>query len=226
MIPFEAFRSRAYARHGEDELESRFPALLSPEALRGVPDDRCLSAMSMRVFAAGFRWQVIRAKWDTTEEAFEAFDPHKVAAYGESEIDSLAQDKRIVRNRPKIVSTVNNARFVREVADEHGSFAAWLADWPADDTIGLWQALKDGGDRLGGDTGAWFLRMVGKDTFRLSGDVVACLVEAGVVDKKPTGKRDLAAAQAAFNEWSAESGLPLAHVSVVLACSAGEVYEP
>lgn len=225
MIPFDDFRSRAIARHGEDELEARFPAVLAPADLRRVADDRCLSAMTKRVFAAGFRWAVIRAKWDTFEEAFEGFDPHKVAAYGESEVDSLSQDKRIVRNRPKIVSTIDNARFVCQVADEHGSFASWLADWPADDTVGLWDALKKGGSRLGGDTGPWLLRLVGRDTFRLSSDVVACLIEAGVVDKKPTGKRDLAATQVAFNRWRDESGLPLSQISVVLACSAGEVYE-
>ncbi|MCP4869631.1 MAG: DNA-3-methyladenine glycosylase I [Proteobacteria bacterium] len=225
MISFDEFQSRALARHGEDNLEARFPTVLPADELRKVTDDRCLAAMSKRVFAAGFRWAVIRAKWDTFEEAFEGFDPHIVAAYGESEIDSLAQDKRIVRNRPKIVSTINNARFVVQTADEHGSFASWLADWPATDTIGLWAAMKQGGDRLGGDTGAWFLRLIGRDTFRLSGDVVACLIEAGVVEKKPTGKRDLAATQEAFNQWAEESGMPMSHISVVLACSAGEVYE-
>ncbi len=224
MLPFAHFHDRARARH-EDGLEDRFPRVLSSDEIRATGDDRMLSAMSKRVFAAGFRWRVIEAKWDGFEEAFEGFDPGTVAAFGDSQIDSLAQDRRIVRNRPKIVSTVNNARFVCRIADEHGSFAGWIADWPAEDTIGLWAALKAGGDRLGGDTGPWFLRLVGKDTFRITGDVVACLMEAGVVTKKPTGKRDLAATQEAFNAWADESGLTLGQVSTVLACSAGEIYD-
>lgn len=78
--------------------------------------------------------------------------------------------------------------------------------------------------RLGGDTGPWVLRLVGYDTFRLSGDVVQCLIDAGVVDKKPTSKKALAATQAAFNAWRDETGLGYGALSVAAARSVGEVY--
>ena len=91
--------------------------------------------------------------------------------------------------------------------------------------MGLWAELKARGARLGGDTGSWVLRMVGKDTFRLSADVVAALIEAGVVTKKPTGKRALATVQEHFVAWKAETSLTMAQLSMVCACSAGEVYD-
>ena len=50
-------------------------------------------------------------------------------------------------------------------------------------------------------------------------DVVKALVEQGIVDKEPTSKRDLGAAQAAFNQWREESGRDLCQISRVLACS-------
>lgn len=224
MIPLATFYDRAVARHGEDELRSRFPHVATSAQLAALPDHRYLSAMAERVFAAGFRWKVIKAKWDGFEEAFNGFDPGWVAGLDLEDVAELAQDTRIVRNRPKILSTIDNAAFVREIAEEHGSFGAWIAGWPITDTVGLWATLKARGSRLGGDTGAWVLRMVGRDTFRLSGDVVAALVEAGVVRKKPTGKADLARTQAAFDTWTAESGLSQGAVSIVLACSTGEVY--
>ena len=167
--------ARAVARHGEARIREHIPPVASDAELRALADDRYLAAMSKRVFAAGFRWRVIQAKWDGFEEAFQGFDPAFVANLTGEGIDALANDTRIVRNRPKILTTVDNAAFVLRVAAEHGSFGEWIADWPADDTVGLWEALKAGGSRLGGDTGAWFLRLVGRDTFRFSGDVGAAI---------------------------------------------------
>ncbi len=224
MTPFSTFWDRAVERHGEATLREHFPLVRSADELRALGDDRYLAAMTKRVFAAGFRWRVIVAKWEGFEEAFHGFEPAWVSALDAEAIEELAQDRRIVRNRSKILSTIDNARFIQRTAAEHGSFGAWLAAWPADDTLGLWAALKEGGSRLGGDTGGWVLRLVGRDTFRFTQDVTACLVEAGVVNKAPTGKRAQAKAQEALNAWANESGLSLGAVSTVLAKSTGEIY--
>jgi len=63
------------------------------------------------------------------------------------------------------------------------------------------------------------LRQLGRDTFILTDDVCAALIREGVVAKKPTSKRDLAATQAAFEGWRSESGRSLCELRVVLACS-------
>ena len=47
--------------------------------------------------------------------------------------------------------------------------------------------------------------------------MVAALKAQGVIDKAPTSLKDLAAVQAAFNQWQAESGRPLCQLSVMLA---------
>jgi 3-methyladenine DNA glycosylase Tag len=224
MSDWSTIWERACARHGEDSLRALFPDISDAEELRALGDDRYLSAMSKRVFAAGFRWRVVQAKWDGFEEAFEGFDPDWVADLTFDGIEALAHDTRIVRNRLKIGNTVNNAEFVRTISREHGGFGQWLANWPLDQTLDLWAALKNGGDRLGGDTSAWFLRLVGRDTFRLTSDVCSALIEAGVVPKKPTGKKHQQMVQEAMLSWADESGLSLGAVSVVLACSTGEIY--
>lgn len=225
MTPFAEIQARALSRHSAGALAARIPAVKSADELRATPDDRYLAAIAKRVFAAGFRWRVIEVKWPGFEAAFDGFDPATVAGYDDERIGALAADPRIVRNRPKVVSTVANARFVQGVAREHGSFGAWLGSWPQDDVPGLWAALKARGDRLGGDTGPWVLRLVGRDTFRLSRDVVDALIEAGVVARPPSTKAELAAVQAAFSAWRAESGLSNAAISVTLGCSTGPVYE-
>ena len=85
-----------------------------------------------------------------------------------------------MRNAQKIKSVRENAKFVAEIAAEHGSFGKFLAKWPPSDEIGLLELLNKRGSRLGGNTGQMFLRFVGWDGFVTSQDVVACLREAGL----------------------------------------------
>ncbi|MFP6758174.1 MAG: DNA-3-methyladenine glycosylase I, partial [Alphaproteobacteria bacterium] len=73
----------------------------------------------------------------------------------------------------------------------------------------------------GGMSTPYFLRMIGKDTFVLTPDVANGLIAAEVVDRKPSGKRDLALVQAGFNQWAAETGMALCQLSRTLALSVG-----
>ncbi|MEI9986944.1 MAG: hypothetical protein WDN69_29555 [Aliidongia sp.] len=57
----------------EESLADSKP--LDPAVVAAIPDDRILSAMTRRVFQAGFSWKVIDAKWDGFEEALHGFDP-------------------------------------------------------------------------------------------------------------------------------------------------------
>ena len=106
-----------------------------------------------------------------------------------------------------------------ERQERYVDFAAFFADWPPADLVGLFAFLKKRGSRLGGNTGQYFLRFLGKDAFIFSRDVCAALVREGVVDKPPTSKRDMAKAQAAFTHWHEESGRPYCQISQILAFS-------
>ncbi|MEL6257700.1 MAG: DNA-3-methyladenine glycosylase I, partial [Pseudomonadota bacterium] len=97
-----------------------------------VPDDRHLATMTRCVFCAGFNWKVIDTKWAGFEAAFEGFDPHKVAFYGDDALLKLLGDKRLVRNGQKLKATIDNARFVVTIAQGHGSFGRFLKAWPDD----------------------------------------------------------------------------------------------
>jgi len=121
---------------------------------------------------------------------------------------------------------IANARFIEQVAIEHGSFAGFIADWPENNLVGLFQLLKQRGNRLGGMSGQRFLRYIGKDTFILTGDVVRALQENNVeISSNPTSKRDLNAVQAVFNHWHAETGLPYTHLSRIAGFSVGKNIE-
>lgn len=175
--------------------------------------------MAKALFQAGFVWRVIENKWDGFEAAFEGFEPARVATFSAAKLRDLREDTRIVRNGQKIEAVVANARYVLDEAEQHGSFARMVARWPTEDIVGLWARMKRGGSRLGGDTGPRVLRSMGKPTFVLTRDVVTSLVAQGIVDRKPTSKRDLARVQAAFNTWAEESGESLSAISMTLACT-------
>ncbi len=202
---------------GPAELEARLPQPRSAEALRALGDDRYLSLIALRVFRAGLKHSLVDAKWPAFEEAFFAFDPHKVVLMGAEHLERLMQDSRLIRHLGKLKSVPRNAQFVLEVARERGSFGQLIADWPGSDIVGLWKYLAKHGSQLGGLSAPRLLRMIGKDTFIPTDDLVAALKAQGIVDKAPTSQKELAAVQAAFNQWQAESGRPLCQLSVMLA---------
>lgn len=227
MGSFDDIFERAAERHGGAvALEARLPKPKSTAEIAAIPDHRWLSQATRGVFQAGFSWKVIEAKWEGFEEAFEGFEPKRWRNMSEEDLDSLVKDTRIVRNAQKILSVPKTATMLCDLAAQHGTAARAFADWPDEEYVGLLEYLKKHGGRLGGTSGQYFLRTMGKDSFVLGRDVSAALVREGVVDKAPTGKRAMAAVQQAFNGWKAESGRSMTEISRVLALSTGEIQSP
>ncbi|GGF59256.1 DNA-3-methyladenine glycosylase I [Mameliella alba] len=204
---------------GRAAVLADIPPVLDADALAAIPDDRWLAQMARGIFQAGISWQVVENKWPGIEEAFHGFDVGRAAMMSEDWFDELLADPRIVRSPPKVQAIQQNAVFIQEVSAEAGSFGRKVGDWPAEDFAGLLDWMKTNGARLGGATGAYTLRFLGKESFILSPSVVARLVAEGVVDKAPTSKKAMQAVQAAFNTWKDQSGENLTVISRVLAQS-------
>ncbi len=224
MIPFKTVRARAAKRKGgEAALAALLPKVPSQKALAKLGDDRVLAEMTRRVFSAGFVWSVIEAKWPGFEKAFLGFAPKRLLSRPDELWEKLAGDERIVRHPQKIMAVRANAGFVADIAREHGSFGKFLADWPRDDQVGLLELLAKRGTRLGGRSGQYFLRFIGKDGFVTSGDVVTCLRDAGLdISQSPSSRKDLRKVQDQFNAWATETGLAYTHLSRICALSIGE----
>lgn len=219
MRTFDEIHQIAAERQGgAAALEAKLSRPAGMAELEAIPEDRWLSRMTRSVFQAGFNWQVIEAKWDGFESAFHGFDVDRNAMMSDEDLDRLMADKGIVRNGPKILTVRDNALFIRDLRGE-GGISRVIARWPAEDYIGLLEMLKTRGARLGGATGQYMLRFMGKESFILSRDVVARLVAEGVLDKAPASKGAMRAVQEAFNAWRADSGRSLTEISRVLAMS-------
>lgn len=226
MTSFKTIRARAEERKGgKAALKKLLPEIAGNDAIRLLGDDRILAEMTRRIFCSGFVWRVIDQKWPGFEAAFEHFDVARLNFEPDEFWERLASDQRIVRHPQKIKSVRDNARFVADLAKEHGSAGAFLAGWPNYDQVGLLEVLAKRGARLGGKTGQYFLRFVGWDGFVLSNDVVSCLRDAGCdIAENPTSKKDLRKAQDQMNAWAKEAKLPMTHVSRICALSIGENY--
>lgn len=98
----------------------------APDKIDVKRDADYLEVMTRAVFQSGFNWTVIANKWPGFTDAFDAFDPQKVADYDDAKIAELLQDTRIVRNATKVKATVHNARTMLSKAGEYGSFKAYL----------------------------------------------------------------------------------------------------
>jgi len=95
----------------------------------GVPvhDDRKLfEFMVLDCFQAGLSWKTILHKRENFRKAFDNFDFHKIAEYGEDKYETLLQDAGIIRNRAKIRGTISNARCFLEIRKEFGSFDRYI----------------------------------------------------------------------------------------------------
>jgi len=91
-----------------------------------VDDRRLFEKICLEGFHAGMSWRLIYHKRENFRRAFNDFDFHAVARFEEQDIERLMADKSIVRNRAKILSTINNAKRALELLEETGSLAAWF----------------------------------------------------------------------------------------------------
>lgn len=222
MISFAEIRSTAEENAGGAEaLAARMPELKTENEIRRTPAAEFFSNMSFRIFSTGLNQAMVRGKWAAFEAAFHGFEPAKVAFMTEDEIAALMDNTAIIRHLGKIRATHHNALALVEVEKEFGSVGAYIADWPTNDLIGLYADIKKRFKQLGGNSGPYFVRMMGKDGFILTNDVVAALNKLGVASGKLTAKKDQAAVQAAFNAWHEESGAPYADISRTLAIWTG-----
>lgn len=224
MKKFKFIQEAAIKRKGgEQELARLLGKPATERELASIADERYLAQITRCVFNAGFHWRVISAKWDGFEDAFHQFDLGQLLTKSPEEWEAYVEDTRIIRNWQKIQTVFHNAAMIDDIAQEHGSFAKFFAQWPVSDQVGLMKYLHKEGSRLGGKTAQWFIRFTGKDSFMLTGDVVTALIANGLdINEKATSQRDLKRIQETFNNWHEETGLPYTHMSKMLSYSVGD----
>ncbi|MFK7919682.1 MAG: DNA-3-methyladenine glycosylase I [Ilumatobacter sp.] len=90
---------------------------------------RLFEKICLEGFQSGLSWITILRKRENFREAFAGFDPERIAAFGERDIERLLGDAGIIRHRGKIEATINNAQRMIELVDADGSFVDWIWSW-------------------------------------------------------------------------------------------------
>ena len=92
---------------------------------RPVTDDvRLYEKLCLEGFQSGLSWLTILRKREGFRRAFAGFEPEKVAAFGDDDVQRLLNDASIVRHRGKIEAAIDNSRAVLAVQERLGSLAA------------------------------------------------------------------------------------------------------
>lgn len=97
------------------------PPKIQPKSL-----DDYREVMGKAVFQTGMSWKVLEAKWPGIREAFHDFDVARVADMSEVELDRLAEDPRVIRNRKKLEAIAQNAARLQALDTQRGGFRGFL----------------------------------------------------------------------------------------------------
>lgn len=95
----------------------------------GIPvhdDRRWFEFLVLEGAQAGLSWYTVLKKREAYRQAFDGFDPEKVALYDDSKIAELLFNEGIIRNRLKIQSAINNAKCFLKVREQFGSFDSYI----------------------------------------------------------------------------------------------------
>ncbi|MFA5620529.1 MAG: DNA-3-methyladenine glycosylase I [Weeksellaceae bacterium] len=113
----------------------------------GVPvrDDRKqFEFLILEGFQAGLSWITILKKRENFRKAFDDFDYKIISGYNEDKIQSLLNDKGIIRNQLKIRATVTNAQAFMRIQDEFGSFSDYIWKFTqGKPLVNHWKNLSD-----------------------------------------------------------------------------------
>lgn len=89
-------------------------------------DNELFARLVLEINQAGLSWETILKKKDNFFKAFDNFDIDKVSRYTDKKKEKLMQDAGIIRNRLKIEAAISNAKSIKSIQKEFGSFKNWL----------------------------------------------------------------------------------------------------
>ena len=89
-------------------------------------DETIFEFLVLESFQAGLSWITVLKKRENFREAFDQFNYKKIVQYTDDKVEELMQNAGIIRNRLKILATINNAQRFQEVQKEFGSFSNYI----------------------------------------------------------------------------------------------------
>lgn len=92
-------------------------------------DNKIFEFLTLEIFQAGLSWKTVLYKRENFRKAFDNFNPEKIAKYNEKKVEELLGNEKIIRNKLKILATINNAKEFINVQKEFGTFSKYMWSW-------------------------------------------------------------------------------------------------
>ncbi|NOX08090.1 MAG: DNA-3-methyladenine glycosylase I [Gammaproteobacteria bacterium] len=155
-------------------------------------DQRLFEKICLESFQSGLSWRTILAKRENFREAFHGFNFNEMAGFTQQDVNSLLENKGIVRHRGKIEAVINNANRAKELVKKEGSLAAFFWRYEPDEkrlaepqavstseeSVALAKELKKQGWKFVGPTTAYaFMQAMGLINDHVKGCIIRKEVE-------------------------------------------------
>ena len=129
------------------------------------PDDTgYFENMTRIIFQGGLNWRIIDKKWPNFKKAFCDFSIDKVSRFNDADIERLLKNSGIVRNRAKIIATIDNAKQFQILAEENGTFQNYIDSLDKSNNYShIVKELAKRFSRLGPSSARIFLYTVGEN---------------------------------------------------------------
>lgn len=89
-------------------------------------DDELFGRLILEINQAGISWDIILKKKDGFRKAYDNFNIEIISTYETYDFERLMQDASIIRNKRKIGAAIHNAKVIRGLQEEYGSFKNWI----------------------------------------------------------------------------------------------------
>ncbi len=130
-----------------------------------LDDSYLFEMLLLECFQAGLSWECVLNKRKYFKKAYDEFDINKIIVYNQNKINSLLNDKNIIRNRLKIIASIENAKIFKSIQQEFGSFKNYLFQFHANQVIYEWDCTTNTlSDQIAFDLKKRGMKFVGSTT--------------------------------------------------------------
>ena len=130
-----------------------------------LEEDYLFSMFILEMFQAGLSWECVLNKSGAFLEAYDYFDIDKICLYDEAKINELLNNKNIIRNKRNIEASIHNAKIIRQIKKEEGSFRNYLKKFTNEKVIvEIGKTTNDLSDSISNDLRKRGMKFVGSTT--------------------------------------------------------------
>lgn len=104
----------------------------------GVPnfsEQYLYEMLILESFQAGLSWECVLNKRENFRKAYDGFDIEKVIAYEEVKVAELLDNPGVIRNKRKILASIQNSKVFKEISRKYGAFGSYLDTFTGGKTI-------------------------------------------------------------------------------------------